>query len=147
MADAGADPRSSLAGYAIIVIAAMAIIAGGVVSEAKAREFLAHHRATGGVVTAVSSELHCVPPPGADCTTSYDTTIRYQPPGSGPRSFHESLSDPMAAGAHVRVYYLERDPGDARLDPGTNEQHFGDFLIAAGVAGLIISGIGAISDY
>jgi hypothetical protein len=120
------------------MIAAMAIVAWGVVSVAHAREFLAHQRATGGVVTA-SSDAYCGPTSGPiRCTDRM--TIRYQPPGSGPLVLTGDFdSTRIPVGTHVLVYYLERDPGDARLDPGTGQQADG---IAAIAAGLAVSALG-----
>jgi hypothetical protein len=62
----------------------MAIMAYRVVKVARAREFLAHHRTTGGVVTSVSSSTNCS---NSACSNSYYWTIRYQPPDGGPLTF------------------------------------------------------------
>lgn len=115
----------------VIVIAAVASVAYGVVLIAGARELLAHHRTTGGVVTAVSPDVACG---DYTCSDFYDWTVRYQPPGSGSLTFTSSNGNATPVGTHVLVYYLDRDPGIASLDPGTGEQDQGIFLIALGIA-------------
>lgn len=120
----------------VIVIAAMASVAFGGVLVAHAREFLAHHRATGGVVTAVAAQTTCSQ---GGCFTSYDWTVRYQPPGSRSLTFTAGGNpNSTPAGTHVLVYYLVSDPRDAMLDPGTSEQGGGIFFIAAGLVGFAI---------
>jgi Protein of unknown function (DUF3592) len=120
----------------VIVIAAMASVAFGVVLVADAREFLAHHRATGGVVTAVSARTTCAQ---GGCSTDYDWTVRYQPPGSRSLTFTGGGNpNSTPVGTHVPVYYLVSDPRDAMLDPGTGEQHGGIVFIAAGLVGFAI---------
>lgn len=120
----------------VIVIAAMASVTFGVVLVAHAREFLAHHRATGGVVTAVSAQTTCNQ---GGCSTYYDWTVRYQPPGSRSLTFTDRGNpNSTPVGRHVLVYYLVSDPRDAMLDPGTGEQRRGIFFIAAGLAGFAI---------
>lgn len=119
----------------MVALVAMASVAYGVVLVARAREFLAHHRTTGGVVTAVSSNTLCGSPPVYGCTTSYDWTVRYQPPGSGSLTFTDGgNNNSIPVGTHVLVYYLDRDQGVAMLDSGTGEQSDGIILIAVGLA-------------
>ncbi len=125
---------------AVIIVMIMIAIAGvafGVVSVAHAREFLAHHQATGGVVTAVSEDTTCVQ---ASCLPGYDWTVRYRPPGSRSLTFTgRDNPDSTPVGTHVRVYYLGSHPRDAMLDPGTREEHDGIFLIAVSlVVGLTV---------
>lgn len=119
----------------VIVIAAVVSVAYGVVFVAHAREFLAHHRTTGGVVTAVNPDVTCG---DYGCSTSYDWTVRYQPQGSGPLTFTYGEGDSTPVGTHVLVYYLDRDPGVAKLDPGTREQADGIVLLALGLVGFAI---------
>jgi Protein of unknown function (DUF3592) len=127
--------RRRLAAIIAIIIAAMASVAFGVVSVAHAREFLAHHQTTGGVVTAVSQRTDCE----ETCTTTYDWTVRYKPPGSRPLTFTDyGNGNSTPVGTHVLVYYRDRDPGDARLDPGTGEEDVGITLIVVGLVGFTI---------
>ncbi len=132
---AGGMSGQGAGAVSLIIVAAM--VAFGVMLVAHAREFLAHHQATGGVVTAVSARTNC---DQGGCSTDYDWTVRYRPPGSRSLTFTGGGNpDSTPVGTHVRVYYLVSDPRDAMLNPGTAEEHGGIFLIAAGLVGLAIA--------
>jgi hypothetical protein len=124
-------PHPRLKASFIAILATASIIAG-VALLADGHHFAAHRQATVGVVTASAEDDSCNAYTG-DCSTNYDTTIRYRPPGSRTMVHKEGWGEYLAPGTHIPVYYDPRNPGDASLWPDKNERFEGNFWIGAGL--------------
>jgi hypothetical protein len=116
-----------------LVILATACIAIGVALRADGHSFMAHHGVATGVVIASVSDPVCNPYTGG-CSSNYDTTVRYRPPGSGPLVHREGW-DYVRPGTHIPVYYDPRDPSDASLSPDKRDVVGGNLWIVGGLGG------------
>jgi hypothetical protein len=133
-------PRLTASVIAILVTAS---ITAGVALLANGHHFATHHQATVGVVTASAEDDICNAYTGG-CSTNYDTTIRYRPPGSRTMEHKEGWGEYLAPGTHIPVYYDHRNPGDASLWPDKNERFEGIFWIVAGLLVFLCLGCGVI---
>ena len=133
-------PRLTASVIAILVTAS---ITAGVALLANGHHFATHHQATVGVVTASAEDDICNAYTGG-CSTNYDTTIRYRPPGSRTMVHKEGWGEYLAPGTHIPVYYDPRNPGDASLWPDKNERFEGIFWIVAGLVVFLCLGCGVI---
>lgn len=125
----------------VIAVLAAASITAGIALLADGYHFAAHHQATVGVVTASAEDVMCNT---GGCTTDYDTTIRYRPPGSRTMVHKEGWGEYLAPGTHIPIYYDPRNPGDASLWPDKRERFEGIFWIAAGLVVFLCLGCGVI---
>jgi hypothetical protein len=122
-----------------LVILATACIAIGVALRADGRSFMAHHEVATGVVIASVSDPVCNLYTGG-CSSNYDTTVRYRPPGSGPLVHREGWRDYVRPGTHIPVYYDPRDPSDASLWPDKRDLVAGNLWIVGGLGGAVLLG-------
>jgi len=121
-----------------LMILATACIAIGVALRAGGHSFMAHHGVATGVVIASVSDPVCNDYTGG-CSSNYDTTVRYRPPGSGPL-VHQEGWDYVRPGTHIPVYYDPRDPSSASLWPDKNDLVEGNFWIVGGLGGFVLLG-------
>jgi hypothetical protein len=114
-----------LAAWAVVAVAT-GLAVGGANLIRLGHDFAIHQRSTDGVVLTVGEGTS-----GCNgCSVSYRTTVRYQPPGRAPMTFWFGASDRRTQGSHLRVHYDPRHPQDARIDPGTDQEFGGFFLIS-----------------
>ena len=121
-----------------LMVLATACIAIGVVLRAGGHSFMAHHGVATGVVIASVSDPVCNDYTGG-CSSNYDTTVRYRPPGSGPL-VHQEGWDYVRPGTRIPVYYDPRDPSSASLWPDKRDVVGGNLWIVGGLGGFVLLG-------